>query len=167
MWPFNKSLSSSVPLDDDLSEAQIAKFFTDAAPKPTYRDVITSTTGPDGKQVTKHERLAEPVPSQEEPCSLQYYFDEFFMCYTPKSQLRNWYRYGEKKDCGERWRDLKWCVTTRMADEETTQSMLKQRKLDMDKKVHDHPNSEDVWDLRSVPLTQPWHDQNAEQMSIS
>ncbi|ORY82124.1 hypothetical protein BCR37DRAFT_337383, partial [Protomyces lactucae-debilis] len=83
-----------------------------------------------------------------EPCSLQYYFDEFFMCYTPKSQLRNWYRYGEQKDCSERWRDLKWCISTRMTDEEGEQAMLRRRQIDLLKRVRSGPNSEDIWELR-------------------
>lgn len=157
MWPFNKSPSSSAASDDEISEAQIAKFFTESTPTPGYRDVEVTATDATGAKVTRIERIEESLDPKEEPCNLQYYFDEFFMCYTPKSQLRNWYRYGEKKDCAERWRDFKWCVTTRMVDEETSQSMLAQRKLDLNDKVHSGPNSEDIWTVRASPLDNPWH----------
>ncbi|CCG82587.1 Uncharacterized protein C227.17c [Taphrina deformans PYCC 5710] len=168
MWPFNKSLSSSLAPDDDITEAQIDKFFSDTPAKPTYREVTTTTVDTAGNQVTKVERIEESLPVKEDPCNMQYYFDEFFMCYTPKSQLRNWYRYGEKKDCAERWRDLKWCMTTKIVDEDASQSMLRERKVFMDAKVHSGPNSEDVWDLRSEPLKAPWNGTNQdEQLSVS
>ena len=89
-------------------------------------------------------------------CPLQYYFDEFFMCYTPKSQLRNWYRYGEKKDCGERWKDLKFCMQARMVDTETSQAMLQRREVERLKEIRSRPNSEDVWDIRTENLIDPF-----------
>ena len=87
------------------------------------------------------------------------------MCYTPKSQLRNWYRFGEKKDCSERWQDLKWCIKTRMVEEEQSQNMLKDRQADMLKKIHSKPNSEDVWEIREVPISQPWKDDKGVSIS--
>lgn len=102
------------------------------------------------------------VPSREPPCALQYYFDEFFMCYTPKSQLVHYYRHGHQKDCRERWRDFSWCLKTRvMATEDESQAMLKQRRLERLAELRKGPNSERVWEIREKPLTDPWNTQNA------
>ena len=96
------------------------------------------------------------TPSSEPPCALQYYFDEFFMCYTPKSQLVHYYRHGVQKDCRERWRDFKWCVSTRMGSEEEQQKMLRDKRLERLAELRRGPNSERVWEIRDEPLQDPW-----------
>lgn len=156
MWPFGDGLSSApMSKDDQATEDQLQKLFSDIS----QTEQTTSTdSGPRlaATMISNKDSPEVKVNLKEDPCSLQYYFDEFFMCYTPKSQLRNWYRYGEKKDCGERWRDFKWCMRTRMTDEETAQEMLAQHRVATEKKVHDGPNSEDVWEIRKERLTDPW-----------
>lgn len=148
-----------------MSEAQLKQLFSDSNLDTTRTAINNPAQGSTSLDATA---AVDAPQRQEDPCSLQYYFDEFFMCYTPKSQLRNWYRYGEKKDCGERWRDFKWCMSTRMTDEETAQSMLSRRKEEMDLKVHQGPNSEDVWDIRQAPLQEPWQkSSDHEDLSIS
>lgn len=170
MWPFDKPLTPAVSTDDDFADAHLAKLISDASVPETARRTETeaSAIGTQSKTPASIEHRQDVSTPKEESCNLQYYFDEFFMCYTPKSQFRNWYRYGEKKDCAERWRDFKWCVSTRMADEVTSQSMLQQHKQDLDDRLHRGPNSEDVWTLRENSLKDPWVvSDSANIMSIS
>ncbi|KAG5439074.1 hypothetical protein PCK2_000879 [Pneumocystis canis] len=86
----------------------------------------------------------------EEPCSLQYYFDGFFMCYTLKNLLIHYYRYGERPECLSKWRELMWCLRTKRQDREEEQRMLKEKKRE--KCFKRGKNSEDIWTLRSEPL---------------
>lgn len=166
MWPFGSSPSSSVDTkEDEITEAQLRKLFSEASSPAPANKAGTDTPG---LASSGPSQVSPEVSTKEDPCSLQYYFDEFFMCYTPKSQLRNWYRYGEKKDCGERWKDLKWCMRTRMTDEESAQEKLKERKIVMQDKVHSGPNSEDVWQIREHNLERPWQQgQNADLDPVS
>lgn len=163
MWPLKDGSRSQSAGDQDLNDADVQKLFAELA-----NDTRTQEpSSPSQSLASRKEEAAQVKILGEEPCSLQYYFDEFFMCYTPKSQLRNWYRYGEKKDCSERWKDFKWCMRTRMTDEDASQLMLKQRRVDMEKKIHDGPNSEDVWDYRTQPLQSPWDEASKLDVSIS
>lgn len=170
MWPFGDPPSSRDGKAEDISEAEVQRFFSQID-QPSARTGDGSrepeAIGRKENQKLQDSTAGPPRQQEEEPCNLQYYFDEFFMCYTPKSQLRNWYRYGEKKDCSERWRDFKWCMRTRMTDEDAAQQMLKDRKLDMDRKVHSRPNSEDIWDARKSPLAAPWTGESSTDYSIS
>lgn len=89
------------------------------------------------------------------------------MCYTPKSQLRNWYRYGEKNDCAERWQDLQWCLKTRMVDHDIAQSMLETRRLERLRNIRASANSEDVWDIRETLLKRPWQSEASQKDGVS
>lgn len=163
MWPFNKLGSPSLKDEsDDMTDSQIQSFFESLESRPTSSSPSTSSspnTSPISSTTqndTKNANIAEQHEKKEDPCNLQYYFDEAFMCFTPKSQARNWYRYGELKDCSERWRDFKWCMKTRMGDEETVQGMLKLRREELVEEVRAGPNSEDVWEYREEPVRNPW-----------
>lgn len=159
MWPFNRSSSSiSAAEEEEITDADIQKFLAQASLKSA--DSCQSSNCAASVSARESERNLKDESGKEEPCNLQYYFDEFFMCYTPKSQLRNWYRYGEKKDCAERWQDFKACMRTRMTDEEDAQVLLKERRLNLEERVHSRPNSEDIWQIRQENLDKPWQQHN-------
>ena len=167
MWPFSSQVSAQAT-NDDLTEEQVKKLFEDASSSPSKKVEALDAPASSTSQRSSIPNAASELPDAE-PCALQYYFDEFFMCYTPKSQLRNWYRYGEQKDCSERWRDLKWCMQTRMADEGQSQAMLRRWQIDQLKRIRSGPNSEDVWQIRNGGMqTSPWKGPDAgEDYSIS
>ena len=52
-----------------------------------------------------------------------------------------------------------------MVEEEQSQNMLKDRQADMLKKIHSKPNSEDVWEIRDAPISQPWKDDKGVSIS--
>lgn len=83
----------------------------------------------------------------EEPCSLQYYFDSFFMCYTLKNQFVHYYRYGRRPDCSSKWKDFLWCLRTKSQDEELEQKMLLEKRLERLERLKKGRNSEEIWSL--------------------
>ncbi|BFZ55799.1 hypothetical protein PYCC9005_002840 [Savitreella phatthalungensis] len=158
MWGSKKPSSSSETQSSD--DKELASFLAEIgsdAPARTDATPVTPTAVPD-TPLYAPASVTEPSagPRKEEPCPLQYYFDEFFMCYTPKSQLVHYYRYGEKKDCAERWRDLRWCFETRLTDDDTAQKMLRDRRAAKLEQLRAGPNSERVWEFREEPLADPW-----------
>ncbi|CCJ30494.1 unnamed protein product [Pneumocystis jirovecii] len=88
----------------------------------------------------------------EEPCSLQYHFDNFFMCYTLKNQFINYYRYGQRPDCSSKWKDFVWCIRTKNKAFDEQQNMLRDKRLQKHAALKLGRNSEEVWSLRTSPL---------------
>ncbi|WBW71411.1 DUF3128 family, c22orf39-like protein [Schizosaccharomyces osmophilus] len=107
------------------------------------------------KKDVQNEQLKESMylksGYQEEPCSLQYYFDQMAMCLTVTSQIRHYYRYGDYNKCKGAFTDFKWCLSTKSKSPEEQQKMLQQRRLDQWVELREGPNSEDIWNVRTQP----------------
>ncbi|KAG5519011.1 hypothetical protein PMAC_002542 [Pneumocystis sp. 'macacae'] len=95
---------------------------------------------------------SESTLEHEEPCSLQYYFDNFFMCYTLKNQFINYYRYGQRPDCLSKWKDFVWCIRTKNRTIDEQQKMLRDKRLQKLAALKLGRNSEEIWSLRVHPL---------------
>ena len=79
-------------------------------------------------------------------------FDYAFFCQSFGGQWVNVYRYGELRDCSERWSDFWFCMRTMSYPTEQRERMIAdyhRQKLD---KYKGKPSSEDVWEMRTVPL---------------
>ncbi|CAB61466.1 DUF3128 family, human c22orf39 ortholog, implicated in gene expression [Schizosaccharomyces pombe] len=93
--------------------------------------------------------LKKGIP--EDPCSLQYYFDQMAMCLTVFSQMNHYYRYGEYNRCKGNFKDFKWCLSTKSKAHEEAQEGLRKRRLQQWMKFRQGPNSEDIWKMRTSP----------------
>lgn len=91
----------------------------------------------------------------EEPCSLQYHFDHFFMCYTLKNQFIHYYRYGQRPDCSSKWKDFMWCVRSKRQNKEEEQRMLREKRLEKLEILKKGRNSEEIWTVRTQPVESP------------
>ncbi|CAG8504053.1 9580_t:CDS:2 [Ambispora gerdemannii] len=85
-------------------------------------------------------------------CSITQSFDAIMNCWSMGSQIRNRYRYGENKDCSEKWQDFKFCFRVKKEDEEGRKRLLQERQREKDAKKAKEKNSLDIWELREKPL---------------
>lgn len=79
-------------------------------------------------------------------------FDYAFFCQSFGGQWVNVYRYGELRNCSERWSDFWFCMRTMSYPTEQREKLTAdyhREKLDKYKGV---PTSEDVWEMRTTPV---------------
>ncbi|CDH48250.1 predicted protein [Lichtheimia corymbifera JMRC:FSU:9682] len=81
-------------------------------------------------------------------CSVSQTFDAVWNCYTLGAQALNYYRYGEKKDCSEKWEDFKFCLTTKTKSNEVADRMIRKREEEKAMEKKRLRSSEEVWELR-------------------
>ncbi|KAF0445370.1 sm-like ribonucleo protein [Gigaspora margarita] len=94
-------------------------------------------------------------------CSLASELDYFVMCYSLGGQAINYYRYGERRDCSQRWQSLKFCIQLKSKTPEERKKMILEREAMKDAKYTKQKSSLDVWEMREKPPAKlfPLHDQ--------
>ncbi|KAG4304169.1 hypothetical protein PORY_002350 [Pneumocystis oryctolagi] len=102
--------------------------------------------------ISLQEKVLESSSELEEPCSLQYHFDNSFMCYMLKNQFISYYRYGKRPDCLSKWKDFVWCIRTKNKPFDEQQKMLREKRLERLSILKKGRNSEEIWSLRTQPL---------------
>lgn len=80
-------------------------------------------------------------------------FDSAFYCQSPGGQFLNVYRYGTLKDCGAHWKAFWFCMRVKSLGKDERERRIRQFHVDREDKYRTGPSSEDVWDLRTTPLT--------------
>lgn len=85
-------------------------------------------------------------------------FDELYYCYSLGGQFLNVYRYGGMRDCSGKFKDLKFCMKTKMYGAEEKKEMVKRHYREKEEKVRKGRSSEEVWKMRedSELLHQPF-----------
>jgi hypothetical protein len=87
----------------------------------------------------------------EETCSLMEAFDKMQLCYTLIPQVKNYYRYGEFKDCSTLRRDFNFCLSTKTKNKQEASEMIKQRNMKKNIDKFHFRSSAEVWELRQEP----------------
>ncbi|ORX54395.1 hypothetical protein DM01DRAFT_1373864 [Hesseltinella vesiculosa] len=82
-------------------------------------------------------------------CSVTQAFDDVWRCYSLRSQAVNYYRYGSRKDCAEKYDDLKYCMRTKTKSAKVADEMLRQRDGQKAVEKTNQRSSEDVWPTRA------------------
>ncbi|CAG8554133.1 15400_t:CDS:2, partial [Dentiscutata erythropus] len=85
-------------------------------------------------------------------CSLAAELDYFVMCYCEElalgGQAINYYRYGERKDCSQRWQSLKFCIQLKSKSAEERKKMILEKEAMKDAKYTKQKSSLDFWEMR-------------------
>lgn len=86
-------------------------------------------------------------------------FEQMVSCYSLGGQIRHMYRYGSISYCEGRWAKLRFCLQTKAVwDPELKSKKIAQyymQKLAEKRKVMG--SSEDVWEVRKVPVKDPFN----------
>ncbi|KAK6340989.1 hypothetical protein TWF696_009301 [Orbilia brochopaga] len=81
-------------------------------------------------------------------------FDELYFCYSLGGQFKNLYRYGAYRECADKSADFWFCMRTKMYGPVAKKEMIvKYHKEKEAQKYKRGPSSEDVWRVRTEPLT--------------
>ncbi|KAJ2559582.1 hypothetical protein EV175_000265 [Coemansia sp. RSA 1933] len=81
-------------------------------------------------------------------CKLSSAFDNYFSCLTVGQQMRNYYRYGEKRSCSKLWQKTKLCMKVKMVSEQSGHRMMREFKENQESQRRAVPNVFDVWEPR-------------------
>ncbi|PWW76653.1 hypothetical protein C7212DRAFT_279386 [Tuber magnatum] len=79
-------------------------------------------------------------------------FDEMYYCYSLGGQFLNVYRYGELRSCGEKAADWRFCMRTRSYGPIARKAMIMARFKEKTGRYKVGRSSEDVWEVRRVPV---------------
>ncbi|KAG0637254.1 hypothetical protein HOY80DRAFT_973890 [Tuber brumale] len=79
-------------------------------------------------------------------------FDEMYYCYSLGGQFLNVYRYGELKSCSEKAADWRFCMRTRSYGPIARKAMIMARFKEKAGRYKVGRSSEDVWEVRRVPV---------------
>ncbi|KAL1967270.1 hypothetical protein VTN77DRAFT_3316 [Rasamsonia byssochlamydoides] len=80
-------------------------------------------------------------------------FDYAFFCQSFGGQFVNIYRYGELRSCSEHWNNFWLCMKSKTYPEEQRKEMIRDHYRKKAIKYKTGPSSEDVWEVRTEPLT--------------
>ncbi|KAF3918952.1 hypothetical protein ABW20_dc0107479 [Dactylellina cionopaga] len=81
-------------------------------------------------------------------------FDELYYCYSLGGQFKNLYRYGTYRECSDKSSDFWFCMRTKMYGPNVKKEMIVKYHKEKDAvKYKKGPSSEDVWSVRTEPLT--------------
>ncbi|KAI8066904.1 hypothetical protein BC940DRAFT_301825 [Gongronella butleri] len=81
-------------------------------------------------------------------CSVTQALDDVWRCYTLRSQAVHYYRYGARKDCSEKYEDLKYCMRTKTKSAKDADDMLRARQEQKQQDFAKKRSSEEVWAAR-------------------
>lgn len=91
--------------------------------------------------------------SDEDVCKASQAFDQWFACLTVGKQLSNYYRYGEKRGCGQHWSKLKLCMGVKLRSAKVRRELIRQHKEAEESKRDRGPSVLDVWTRRNASDT--------------
>lgn len=97
---------------------------------------------------TENMTFAESLLPTEMSCRQA--FDMAFGCNSISGQLKNIYRYGEARECSEKWDDFWFCMRSRAWGTARREAAVHERykMKELSKYGPGKPSSEDVWDSR-------------------
>ncbi|KAF8530486.1 hypothetical protein BU17DRAFT_79265 [Hysterangium stoloniferum] len=98
-------------------------------------------------------RLSALHPTPEDIPGCMTLLDSFFRCHVLGSQLRTIYRYGHMAQCSGKFDDFKFCVSLKALPEEEKRTAWIQRRAEWWARRRLNRSSEDVWDMRTEPLS--------------
>ncbi|KAJ4498078.1 hypothetical protein C8R41DRAFT_157798 [Lentinula lateritia] len=109
-----------------------------------------SQSSADFEKVVKQEeaylRLVHPTPEETPTCINL--FDTYLSCNAIRSQIKSFYRYGERTHCSQKLEDFKFCLgLTRMEPEERRDVWIR-RRAEWWAQRRLGKSSEDVWEIR-------------------
>ncbi|KAJ2618085.1 hypothetical protein H4S08_000009 [Coemansia sp. RSA 1365] len=88
------------------------------------------------------------LPPDYYTCKASHAFDQWFACLTVGSQLRSYYRYGQKTSCGKHWSKFKMCMGMKLRSEESGKAIMEEFRDKEEAKRNSLPNVMDVWSRR-------------------
>ncbi|KAF9070639.1 hypothetical protein BDP27DRAFT_1263572 [Rhodocollybia butyracea] len=102
------------------------------------------------KQEEAYLRLVHPTPEETPTCINL--FDTLLSCNAIRSQVKSFYRFGERTHCGQKLEDFKFCLgLTRMEPDERRDIWIR-RRAEWWANRRLAKSSEDVWQMRDAPL---------------
>ncbi|KAJ3841617.1 hypothetical protein F5878DRAFT_609763 [Lentinula raphanica] len=112
-----------------------------------------SQSNPEFEKVVKQEeaylRLVHPTPEETPTCINL--FDTYLACNAIRSQVKSFYRYGERTHCSQKLEDFKFCLgLTRMEPDERRDVWIR-RRAEWWAERRLGKSSEDVWEMREQP----------------
>jgi hypothetical protein len=99
------------------------------------------------------ERLRKEMPTISDIPTCTNLLDTVFACHAVRNSIKSLYRYGERRPCGEKVEDFKFCMSTKwMEDEERYEAWIQRRAMWWAKRRVQEPSTEDVWEARECVL---------------
>jgi hypothetical protein len=83
-------------------------------------------------------------------------FDYAFFCQSFGGQWVNVYRYGNLRSCSEHWENFWLCMRSRGYSDESRRETIRDHYRKKAVKYKTGPSSEDVWEVRTEPLQNPF-----------
>jgi len=83
-------------------------------------------------------------------------FDYAMFCQSFGGQFVNIYRYGSFRSCSNHWQDFWLCMRTRNWEEKERQKAIQEHYRKKAIKYKTGPSSEDVWQMRTEPVRDPF-----------
>ncbi|KAF8161171.1 hypothetical protein B0H34DRAFT_369279 [Crassisporium funariophilum] len=105
------------------------------------------------KQEEVRLQLLHPTPADLPGCLNA--FDDYISCGVIRNQIKSLYRFGQRPHCDWKFQELKFCLTLKAMHPEEQREAWIRRRAEWWAHRRLAKSSEDVWDLRDVPLKFP------------
>lgn len=140
-------------LQELQTEAQ--KLSTQPAKQP---DTTTTTHTPSSDKPKSVQGQLDPVSESLLPTTMscREVFDSAFYCQSVGGQFNNVYRYGNLRDCGQKWSDLWFCMRLSSYRGSDKADLIRDHYRQREKEKYGRPgagegkSSEDIWKARST-----------------
>ncbi|KAI8055614.1 hypothetical protein BDF22DRAFT_740911 [Syncephalis plumigaleata] len=77
--------------------------------------------------------------------------DNLWQCYTVGYHILDYYRYGHRRPCTEKWEHVKFCMKLNTMSEEIKHEEIYKREKAKWELKRQRPNLADIWEERSEP----------------
>jgi hypothetical protein len=151
---------------DEIADAELRDFLASLEGGTGDAKTSTSTTLPPAPSSHAHfapttsaesnnnaPQSIAPESLYPDTMSCRSAFDYAFFCQSFGGQWVNVYRYGELRSCSEHWENFWLCMKARAYPDEQRKETFRNHYRKKAIKYKTGPSSEDVWDVRTEPLT--------------
>ncbi|KAH9949321.1 hypothetical protein B0H21DRAFT_820310 [Amylocystis lapponica] len=99
--------------------------------------------------------LRQVHPTAEDIPGCMKLFDDFISCNILGVQLKSLYRFGHMSECSRKLQDFKFCMSVKSMHPEEKRDVWLRRRAEWWAQRRLAKSSEDVWDLRTTPISFP------------
>ncbi|KAJ9074747.1 hypothetical protein DSO57_1003401 [Entomophthora muscae] len=86
-----------------------------------------------------------------QPYTISHSLDEMMACKSFGAQVLNYYRYGERRECGLYWDKFKFCLSMSTLKPEDKKKRIIKYEKELKKRQENQKSSLDIWELRTSP----------------
>lgn len=151
---------------DAQADKELEAFLNSLSTDTPSKQTATATTRPEletdvkPEERTNHDRILpdgslniSPMALYPRSMSCRQAFDQAFYCQSLGGKFNDIYRFGKLQSCSEQWGAFWFCMRTKSLSQDEKERQIRDYYAAREERMKtEKGNSEDVWEIRTVPV---------------